>query len=258
MFWWVLLGIGLTAATAAYGFARKLGLMALVDLIWTGGLGLAAAAYYLLEGSDGVRPLLVLAVVGFWSFRLSYHLLKDRVLPGREDPRYANLARRWGARAARNFLGVFWVQVPFVMLFLVPVAAAMRHGGPLQWTDALAVCIAFGALAGEAVADRQLARFRSRPENKGEVCREGLWRYSRHPNYFFEWLHWWAYVAFAWGSPEVWPALAGPVSMYVFLRFITGVPPAEYSSLRSRGEAYRDYQRTTNAFFPWKPHKPDS
>jgi steroid 5-alpha reductase family enzyme len=80
-----------------------------------------------------------------------------------------------------------------------------------------------------------------------------LWRFSRHPNYFFEWLHWFAYVAFAYSSTHGWIALIGPISMYVFLRFITGVPHSERSSLKRRGDAYRTYQKTTNAFFPWIP-----
>jgi hypothetical protein len=82
------------------------------------------------------------------------------------------------------------------------------------------------------------------------VCREGLWRYSRHPNYFFEWLHWWAYVFLAIGSPLWWLPMLGVAVMFLFLTRVTGIPPTEAQALRSRGDAYRAYQRTTNAFFP--------
>jgi steroid 5-alpha reductase family enzyme len=109
------------------------------------------------------------------------------------------------------------------------------------------------AFAGESLADRQLSRFRQDPRNRGRVCRDGLWRYSRHPNYFFEWLHWWAYVALAAGSPLWWIAVAGVAMMLLFLTRVTGIPPTEAQALRSRGEAYREYQRTTSAFFPWPP-----
>jgi len=256
MFWWGLLGIGTLVALATYALALKIKLMAVVDLIWTAGMGLACLAYLLLEPGAGWRPWIVLAVVAVWSGRLTLHLLRDRVLKGKEDRRYAGLAEHWGEAAERNFVFVFLAQVPFVMLFVLPVSVALRNGGPLAWTDGLGLFIALAALGGEALADRQLARFRSDPGNEGAVCSDGLWQYSRHPNYFFEWLHWWAYVAFAWGASGWWLTLLGPVSMYVFLRFITGVPHAERSSLKSRGEAYRRYQQTTNAFFPWKPHAP--
>jgi steroid 5-alpha reductase family enzyme len=106
------------------------------------------------------------------------------------------------------------------------------------------------ALTGESIADRQLARFRASPSNRGKVCREGLWRYSRHPNYFFEWFHWWAYAWLAVGSPLWWLPILGVVVMYLFLTRVTGVPPTEAQAIRSRGDAYREYQRTTNAFFP--------
>jgi steroid 5-alpha reductase family enzyme len=109
------------------------------------------------------------------------------------------------------------------------------------------------SVGGEWLADRQLARFRQDPSNKGKVCRQGLWRYSRHPNYFFEWVHWWAYVLIGIGGPWGWLTLFGPAVMLVFLLKITGVPPTEKRALQSRGEAYREYQRTTSVFFPWPP-----
>ena len=94
------------------------------------------------------------------------------------------------------------------------------------------------SVGGESLADAQLARFRANPANRGKTCRSGLWRYSRHPNYFFEWLHWFAYVLLAAGSPLHWLAWSGPVVMYVFLRWISGIPWTEQQALRSRGEDY--------------------
>ena len=232
--------------------------MAMADRGWTGGLGIGAIAFYLAHGTGTPRGWLVLALLLLWSGRLGWHLLRDRVLPGREDPRYAALARHWGENAGRNFFFLFLVQIPFVALFLFPVSIAMANPAAFGiWSDWAGLAIGILALSGESLADRQLAAFRARPENSGAVCRSGLWGYSRHPNYFFEWVHWWAYVAFAWGGDGALWALTGPLAMYVFLRFLTGIPPAERSSLRSRGEAYREYQKTTNAFFPWKPKQPN-
>jgi steroid 5-alpha reductase family enzyme len=111
------------------------------------------------------------------------------------------------------------------------------------------------AVIGETTADRQLARFRAQPENRGKTCNQGLWRYSRHPNYFFEWIHWFAYIFLAVGSPIWWLTLLGPVLMGIFLLKITGIPYTEQQSLKSRGESYREYQRTTSAFIPWFPKK---
>lgn len=255
-FWISLLVFGCALASLAYWVALRIQLMAVVDLVWTAGLGFGAIAYFVVADNGSTRAAVVTLLIAIWSFRLSYYLLTDRVLKREEDPRYVNLATFWGSDAKRNFYGLFIAQVFFVALFLWPVSIALNADvAAWGWSDSLALSIALVAFVGESLADRQLARFRARPENKGKVCREGLWLYSRHPNYFFEWLHWWAYVAFA-ATSTWWWALIGPAAMYVFLRYLTGIPHAERSSLKSRGEEYRIYQQTTSAFFPWIPHKP--
>jgi steroid 5-alpha reductase family enzyme len=111
------------------------------------------------------------------------------------------------------------------------------------------------AMLGESVADAQLNLFRADPESKGKTCRVGLWRYSRHPNYFCEWLVWVGYFVYALGSPGGWLAAYAPALMYFFLTSVTGIKATEEHAVRSRGEDYREYQRTTNAFFPWWPHR---
>lgn len=259
IYWLSLLLVGWVSASVLYGIARKVGLFAVVDTLWSLGIGLGATAYMITFQADQPQAYWVLLLVSIWSVRLTYHLFTDRILPGKEDPRYARLARYWGHSAKRNFLFLFLGQIPLVAIFLIPITAAMRaQEGTYGLAHILAVLIACIAFFGEGIADRQLARFRSKPENKGAVCQTGFWRYSRHPNYFFEWLHWWAYVCFAWGHPMWWLTLIGPLVMYVFLRYISGVPPAEKSSLESRGGAYRRYQQTTNTFFPWKPQTAES
>jgi len=256
IFWIGLFVVGFTTATLAYRVALRIRLMALVDLVWTGGLGVASIAYLLVSGVDTTRAYAVGLLIAAWSFRLTYHLFSDRIAKREEDPRYANLASFWGKDAKRNFYFLFLGQIFFIALFLWPVSIAMAGSqAAWQWSDWLGVAIALIAFFGESIADRQLAAFRGQASNQGQVCQQGLWRYSRHPNYFFEWLHWWAYVAFA-VSASWWLVLIGPLSMYVFLRYLTGIPHAERSSLKSRGEAYRHYQQTTSAFFPWIPRKP--
>jgi len=255
-FWTGFFIIGFCLATLAYGVARRVQLMAIADTIWASALGLGAIVYLIVGGLEAVHAYLVCLVIAVWSFRLSFHLFNDRVFKGKEDPRYENLAAYWGKHSKRNFYFLFLAQIPSAGLFLLPVTLALGNqvaGLPVM--DVLALLIALCALGGEFIADQQLARFRNDAANSKGVCQRGLWRYSRHPNYFFEWLHWWAYVAFAWGADNWWLTLLGPLAMYVFLRFITGVPHAERSSLKHRGEAYRQYQQTTNAFFPWIPRQ---
>src|SRR5205085_9891346 len=141
-----------------------------------------------------------------------------------------------------------------VVLFSLPfVAAAGRHDNTVcAWTLA-AIAIWLLSVGGESLADRQLAKFRAEPSNRGKTCRAGLWAWSRHPNYFFEWLHWFAYPLLAFGEPQWWLALAGPVLMLLFLYRLSGIPWTEQQSLRSRGDDYRRYQAQVSAFFPLPP-----
>jgi steroid 5-alpha reductase family enzyme len=212
--------------------------------------GVVAAG--LITGDDPWRRALVTGLAGTWALRLGIHLLRDRVLAGRvEDGRYRDLRERWKGRAPRNFFWLYLAQTGVAALFITPVAAAMR-GGQVDGWAAAGVVIWLVAVAGEAVADRQLARFRADPANRGAVCRAGLWRYSRHPNYFFEWVHWWAYVLIGRAAPLT---LLGPAAMLLFLFGITGIPVTERQALKSRGEPYRAYQRTTSVFVPWPPRR---
>jgi steroid 5-alpha reductase family enzyme len=133
------------------------------------------------------------------------------------------------------------------------VASIQRAG--LSWWAYCGVALWLVAVVGESVADRELAAHRADPSRRGATCRSGLWRYSRHPNYFFEWLHWWTYVIIAAGAPWWWVALAGPAVMTFFLFKVTGIPATEAQALATRGDDYRDYQRTTSVFVPWFPKR---
>jgi steroid 5-alpha reductase family enzyme len=140
-----------------------------------------------------------------------------------------------------------------VVLFSLPLLAVATHPNPTHGQLLVAALIWLISVAGEWLADAQLARFRANPAHHGKTCRRGLWRYSRHPNYFFEWLHWCAYAVAAMGAPLAWLGALGPVLMYLFLRYISGIPFTEQQALRTRGDDYRDYQRCTPMLFPWFP-----
>lgn len=227
-----------------------------VDVGWAyavGGLVLYFAAST--EG-DGVRRGVVACLGSVWAFRLGTYLLLNRVLGKPEDGRYQALRNRWGTKAHAGFFLFFQAQALLAVVFASPMLLAMADDTPFgTLADGLGVAIWLTALVGEAIADGQLARFRANPVNRGHVCQVGLWRYSRHPNYFFEWLHWWAYPLLALGSPWVFITLVPLVLMLFFLFKVTGIPYTEKQALKSRGEAYRQYQQTTSVFFPWPPRK---
>ncbi len=223
-----------------------------VDVAWAGLLALCALlAGALAPGAELPRGLVAL-FGSVWGARLSLHLL-TRVLHEAEDGRYQDLRARWGDSPLRYF-AFFQAQAVVVVLFSIPFFAAAAHPGFSSLALPLAaVAVWLVSVTGEAVADRQLARFRADPEHRGKTCRVGLWSWSRHPNYFFEWLQWFAYVLLATGGPLFGWSLVGPVVMLLFLYRVSGIPWTEAQSLRSRGDDYRRYQREVSAFIPMPP-----
>ncbi|MDA3914664.1 DUF1295 domain-containing protein [Oleiagrimonas sp.] len=224
----------------------------IVDIVWAGSM-MTSAVYYALVGPGSVEVRLATGVLGgLWGGRLFVFLLR-RVSSEPEDGRYAYLRQYWND-AQGKFLAFFLAQAMFTALLSLPFLATVWNRQPLaHWALAAAIAIWLISVAGEALADRQLTRFRHDPDHRGKTCRSGLWRYSRHPNYFFEWLHWFAYPLLAIGSPIAWLAWSGPVLMLVFLYRLTGIPYTEAQAVRSRGDDYRAYQRSTSAFIPWFP-----
>jgi steroid 5-alpha reductase family enzyme len=219
-----------------------------VDVIWTFSLGIAGVVAVLASG-QGERAWLVAALVAAWALRLGLYIL-GRTRTGPEDARYNNFRREWGAAFQQRMFGFLMIQAAAAALLLLPMVLAASSPRPLGWPDALAVLVMVVAVVGEGIADRQLGVFRADPANHGKVCDIGLWSWSRHPNYFFEWLHWLAYPLFALGADYDWLALLGPAFMYWLLVYVSGIPPLEAQMLRSRGDAYRAYQRRVSAFIP--------
>ncbi|MCG8469971.1 MAG: DUF1295 domain-containing protein [Gemmatimonadetes bacterium] len=228
-----------------------------VDLGWTAGLG-GSALFYAAAVPAGVgwRRWLVAAMAAIWSARLGFYLLTKRVLVSGEDGRYRDLRAKWGSRAQTRFFVFFQAQALLVVVLSIHFLLAMGSTDPgFRLLDAAGLLIWVVSIAGESLADRQLSRFRADPANAGQVCRVGLWRYSRHPNYFFEWVHWLSYIPIAVGSASPIAMLIAPTLLLGSILFITGIPPIERRAVARRGEAYRAYQRSTNAFFPWFPRR---
>ena len=258
MSWTFLLLTGLLLAVflqaIAWAWQVKSHDAGIVDVVWSATMGILAILYAALGDGDGTRRLLVALLAGFWSFRLAWFLLIHRVVGKHEDGRYQRLREHWGEKANVNFFGFFQFQAVASVLLAMPFLVVATEPSPLPgfWA-ALGVLIWLVAVGGESIADRQLARWREDPANRGKTCRAGLWRYSRHPNYFFEWIHWFTYPALAYGADWAWITWLGPVIMLATLLKGTGIPYTEQQALASRGEDYREYQRTTSMFVPWPP-----
>lgn len=218
------------------------------DAFWTLGLG-AAGVFVALAAGQGARGILVALLIGGWALRLGVHIVA-RTRGAAEDSRYAHFRVEWGAGFERRMFAFLQIQAAAAALLLLPVWVAASSPRGLGWPDALAVAVAIAAVLGEGVADRQLQAFRADPRNHGRVCDTGLWAWSRHPNYVFEWLHWWAYPLLAIGAGWGLLALIGPAFMYWLLVHVSGIPPLEAQMLRSRGDAYRAYQQRVSAFLP--------
>jgi steroid 5-alpha reductase family enzyme len=227
-----------------------------VDVGWAAGLGILGVFHAALSDAPPGRRVLVGGMAGVWATRLAIHLLFDRVVGKPEDGRYQTIRANRGPNPWLFFLIFFQAQGLLDAVLAVPFQVALASPQPFfSWTDGLGLAVWVTAVLGESTADRQLARFRARPESRGKTCREGLWRTSRHPNYFFEWLHWWAYPIVAWGAPWWALTLSAPAVMLFFLLRVTGIPATEAQALKSRGDDYREYQRTTSAFIPWFPRR---
>jgi steroid 5-alpha reductase family enzyme len=230
-----------------------------VDVCWTFGAGAVcvAAALWPIDGALWPRQLLVAPFVAVWSVRLGAYIAPRVAAEAREDARYARMRAEWGDAFDRNILGFILIQAPAAAILALSVYAAAHSGAAeLGWRDALAGALLVFGLIGEAVADDQMRRFRARPD-RAPIMDQGLWGWSRHPNYFFEWLVWTAYPVLAFDPARLltWLTLAAPALMYLILRYGSGVPILEKSMLESRGEAFRRYQARVSAFFPLPPRR---
>lgn len=224
-----------------------------VDVTWSLAFAPVALLYATLEDGWGPRKWLVALLVTSWSLRLGLYLW-GRVASHHpdEDPRYAVLRNQWTENLESRFLKFFLAQAVLVWLLMLPVFLIARQSAPgFHLFEILGVALWIIALVGEALSDRQLKRFKQRNQGSSGVCQEGLWNHSRHPNYFFQSLLWWALFLIALPAPWGAAAILAPLAMLWFLLRITGIPLTEKLAVERKGKAYQDYQRTTSAFVPW-------
>jgi len=230
----------------------------IVDVGWAASFALVAGLFAWRATAPLAAWAPIAAIVVAWSVRLTAYLVARGAASSPEEGRYVELRRKWAGRASRNFFVFFQAQAALTGLlstaFAVPFLATPGRLGPLRF---LGAAVALAGLLGETLADAQLARWKRDPAHRGQVCDAGLWAYSRHPNYFFEWCVWLGHAIY---GLAFWPwgliALAPQAILLASILWVTGIPPTEAQSIRSRGEAYRAYQRRVSKFVPLPPKRP--
>jgi steroid 5-alpha reductase family enzyme len=249
-------GLVFALVTALWAVSVALRDTSIVDIFWGSGFVVVAGVGFALADGSYDRRLLLAALVTAWGLRLTLHLARRNLGKG-EDYRYAAMRRRHGDRwPLRSLAIVFWLQGILIWVVSLPVQVAMTDSTPaglgvLDWvgTGVWAVGLTF-----EAVGDQQLARFKADPANRGKVMDSGLWRYTRHPNYFGDFCVWWGIWLVALATGRAWWTVVGPAVMSVLLIRVSGAAPLE-RSLSRRREGYTDYVARTSPFFPWPPRR---
>lgn len=226
------------------------------DVFWSYGLGVAGVGISLFPvGSDGwsARQLVVALLIGIWGIRLGTHIAR-RAAGEQEDARYARLRDEWGNAYRAKMFGFMMLQAGAASILALAVLLAARNPSTgLGLLDYLAIAVFLVAFAGETMADQQLKAFKAATTKRHQICDVGLWGWSRHPNYFFEWLTWCAWPLFAINLSGHWPwgwlAFIAPLYMYWILNHVSGVPLVEAHMQRTRPEAFANYARRTSRFF---------
>lgn len=251
----ITLGLTLVIMFLTWVYAVKIENFGIVDAVWSFCFLIHGLVFYFLAEGFAQRKFILGAMLGLWSFRLGFYLAK-RIASHHpdEDTRYIKLRQDYGANYKNRFLLFFFYQAISVSVLTLPFIFAFKNQSSeisiLEWSG---LCLWVIAVIGETIADYQMNNFRSNPKNKGQVCNVGLWNYSRHPNYFFESCIWWGYFLFMLATPGLVWAIYAPLTILFLLLKVTGVPPSEAQSLKSRGDAYRRYQERTSVFVPWFP-----
>lgn len=233
-----------------YLWALKIKNNGVVDIFWAFNFTVISAIIWLLADGYAGRKNLVCALGGLWSLRLGiYLLIRVGSHLKEEEGRYKQLRSEWNNTKFFFFYQMqafsnVMLAIPFFIIALnpAPEITALEYAGALLWM----LCI-----IGEGLSDWQLMQFKKNPANKGKVCQYGLWNYSRHPNYFFQFSIWVSVFIFAVSSPYGWLSAICPISIGYLIFKVTGIPMTEEQAVRSKGEAYKEYQRTTSAFVPW-------
>ena len=238
-------------------FAKRWNNYSIVDAVWSLSFALMAAFFAVISAGWMPRKILILSVVFLWSLRLGLFLAR-RIYSHHphEDERYKSLRADYGDRVPFRFFMFFQYQGISVVILSFLYLEVLRNPTPeFSIFEIVGFAVSLLSLIGESVADNQANQFKSDPANRLRVCDVGLWKYSRHPNYFFESMIWWGFYIIALGTVGTVYTIYAPLIILLVLLKVTGVPPSEAQALKKRGEAYRRYQERTSMFVPWFPKK---
>ncbi|MGJ8643511.1 MAG: DUF1295 domain-containing protein [Luteolibacter sp.] len=240
--------------TAAWAFCVKIKNFSPVDAFWAICIGLTSLFYLFIE-TPNPKQITAAILIAAWSARLGQHLTK-RIAKHHpdEDTRYIKLREIWQEKSNPFFLLLFLGNATLVLLLALPFY--LIAADPIPSFDAFSIIgtvVTLIGLIGETLADKQMSAFKATDPDPKSICRNGLWKYSRHPNYFFESVIWLGFFIFALVAPHGWITIYAPTIITFLLLKVTGIPPSEKSSLKSKGDAYREYQRTTSPFIPLPP-----
>lgn len=260
---WIALALGVVLMAMvfciAWAWARKCDNYSLVDAAWAFGIGLTGELWLVVCGANVLKHWVAGALLALWSMRLGWHLQRRiRRMHPDEDARYSKLREVWAGRVAAAFFWFFQAQGISVILLALPFLLIARDSDTSwsAWESAGLVVTLVGIL-GEALADSQMSAFKAVNSDSKAVCQAGLWRYSRHPNYFFEAIIWIGFYIYACGSEWGWAMVYAPAIIVYLLLRVTGIPATEAAAVSRKGDAYRIYQKTTSAFIPWPPGRID-
>ncbi len=243
--------VTLTAMTALWLLSLAIKDASIVDIFWGLGFVILVWAYFIYTANTSTRHWLIAMLVTVWGLRLSIHLAKRNIGTG-EDYRYQKWRDEEGQRWWwLSFFRVFLLQGTIMWIVSISLLGAQITISQLKVLDFLAIFIWLIGFIFEAVGDWQLTQFRSNPDNQGKVLQRGLWRFSRHPNYFGDAVQWWAFYLIAL-SADAWWTIISPIVMTFLLMRVSGVTLLE-NSLKKRKPEYQDYIDKTSAFFPLPP-----
>lgn len=240
---------------ALWLYAKKIDNFSLVDAAWSFGFTVHALIFAVFSAGYGPRRLLVFVMLTAWSLRL-FNFLARRIARHhpQEDARYLELRNKYEPNVHRGFFWFYQYQAWSISLLTFPTLFVCMNTNPeLKGLEIAGFILWLVALAGESLADKQKADFYRDPARRRSVCKTGLWRYSRHPNYFFESLIWWGHFVFALGTPNMFMAIYAPLVMLFLLLRVTGIPISERAQLSRYGAEFKEYQRTTSSFIPRLP-----
>lgn len=225
----------------------------IVDVFWAFDFFIIAVIIWFLANGATIRKNIVCGLAILWSLRLGTYLAK-RVLShlDEEEGRYKQLREEWAPRVNFKFFVFFQMQAISNVFLCIPFFITTLNTNPeLSKAEYIGAAMWLLSICGEALSDWQLQHFKREPANKGKVCQYGLWNYSRHPNYFFQLMIWISVFIFSLSSPYGWIAIVCPLTIGYLIFKVTGIPMTEEQAIRSKGDLYKAYQKSTSMFIPW-------